>query len=41
MISEGKLQYRTVLRKGDAFSEVAEDLNNLSALLEKRSKGAE
>jgi signal transduction histidine kinase len=41
MIAEGKLQYRTVLRKGDAFSEVAEDLNNLSALLEKRSKGAE
>lgn len=39
MIAEGKFQYRTNLRKGDAFVEVAQDLNNLSALLEQRSKG--
>lgn len=38
MIVEGKLQYRTNLRKGDAFVEVADDLNNLSALLEKKSQ---
>lgn len=38
MIAEGKLQYRTNLRKGDAFSEVAQDLNNLSEALERKSK---
>jgi len=38
MIAEGKFQYRTNLRKGDAFVEVADDLNNLSALLEKKSQ---
>lgn len=38
MIAEGKLQYRTNLRKGDAFVEVADDLNNLSAILEKKSQ---
>jgi len=38
MIAEGKLGYRTNLRKGDAFSEVAQDLNDLSALLEKKLK---
>lgn len=39
MIAEGKYQYRTVLRKGDAFNELAEDLNKLSSLLEQKSKG--
>lgn len=38
MIAEGKYQHRTVLRKGDAFSELADDLNKLSALLEQKSK---
>jgi methyl-accepting chemotaxis protein len=37
MIAEGKLQYRTVLRKGDAFSELADDLNKLSIHLEQKS----
>lgn len=41
MIAEGKLQYRTVLRKGDAFSEIAEDLNKLSSLLEQRAKSSQ
>jgi nitrogen fixation/metabolism regulation signal transduction histidine kinase len=36
MIAEGKLNYRTNLRKGDAFSEVAQDLNNLSSILEQK-----
>lgn len=39
MIAEGKYQYRTVLRKGDAFNELAEDLNKLSSVLEQKSKG--
>ena len=38
MIADGKLQYRTVLRSGDAFTELAEDLNRLSSQLEKNSK---
>lgn len=38
MIAEGKFGYRTNLRKGDAFSEVADDLNNLSAQLEQKQK---
>jgi nitrogen fixation/metabolism regulation signal transduction histidine kinase len=38
MIAEGKFSHRTVLRKGDAFVELAEDLNKLSALLEHREK---
>ena len=38
MIAEGKLQYRTVLRKCDAFAELADDLNKLSSLLEQNSK---
>lgn len=38
MIAEGKFSYRTNLRKGDAFSEVADDLNNLSAQLEQKQK---
>lgn len=38
MIAEGKLQYRTVLRKGDAFEEVANDLNKLSEFMEQKSK---
>jgi hypothetical protein len=33
MIKEGRYDYRTTLRKGDAFSEVANDLNDLSAHL--------
>jgi HAMP domain-containing protein len=38
MISEGKYQHRTVLRKGDSFMELADDLNRLSSQLEKNSK---
>ena len=38
MIADGKYSYRTNLRKGDAFSEVADDLNNLSAQLEQKTK---
>ncbi|MCX6127084.1 MAG: hypothetical protein NTV34_20365, partial [Proteobacteria bacterium] len=30
MIADGKYDYKTVLRSGDAFREVAEDLNALS-----------
>ena len=41
MIADGKLQYRTVLRAGDAFSEVADDLNKLSAYLEQKSKNGQ
>ena len=32
MLAEGKYDYQTRLRDGDAFSEVADDLNNLSKL---------
>jgi hypothetical protein len=38
MIAEGKYSYRTNLRKGDAFAEVADDLNNLSTVLEQKLK---
>ncbi len=38
MISEGNYQHRTILRKGDAFAEVAEDLNKLSQQFEQNSK---
>ena len=41
MIADGKLQYRTVLRKGDAFAELADDLNKLSAFLELKSKSGQ
>ena len=41
MIADGKLQYRTVLRKGDAFEELADDLNKLSTFLEKKSKSGQ
>jgi signal transduction histidine kinase len=37
MIAEGKYQYRTVLRKGDAFNELADDLNKLSSLMEQKN----
>jgi hypothetical protein len=38
MIAEGKFQYRTKLRKGDAFQEVASDLNKLSEFFERKNK---
>jgi hypothetical protein len=38
-IAEGRYNARTYLRKGDAFSEVADELNHLSELMEKRSQG--
>jgi hypothetical protein len=38
MIAEGKYEHRTVLRKGDAFNEIADDLNKLSALLEQKAR---
>lgn len=38
MISEGKYQHRTILRKGDSFTELADDLNRLSSQFEKNSK---
>ena len=38
MISEGKYQHRTILRKGDSFVELADDLNRLSSQFEKNSK---
>lgn len=38
-ISEGRYNARTYLRKGDAFSEVADELNHLSEVMEKRSQG--
>jgi len=41
MIADGKLQYRTVLRKGDAFAELADDLNKLSSYLELKAKGGQ
>ena len=40
MISKGNYKYKTILREGDAFSEVANDLNSLSELLESRSLDA-
>jgi signal transduction histidine kinase len=35
-LTEGKYQSRVVLRKGDAFIEVADDLNKLAETLEKK-----
>lgn len=37
-LSEGRFNSRITLRKQDAFAEVAEDLNNLAAVLEKKAK---
>ncbi len=37
-ISEGRYNARTYLRKGDAFSELADELNHLSEVMEKRSQ---
>lgn len=38
MIAEGRYNARTYLRKGDAFSEVAEELNRLSEVMERKSQ---
>ena len=38
-LAEGNYQVRTFLRKGDAFIEVADELNNLAEVLEKRHSG--
>lgn len=38
-LSEGRYQIRTILRKGDAFAEVADELNHLSEVLERRQSG--
>lgn len=38
-IDNGEFDHRTILRKNDAFSEVAEKLNEVSANMEKRGKG--
>jgi signal transduction histidine kinase len=40
MLTEGRYDYRTTLRKGDAFQEVADDLNHLSAHLSGKSKSS-
>ena len=37
-IAEGRYNARTYLRKGDAFSELADELNHLSEVMEKRSQ---
>jgi hypothetical protein len=37
-LSEGRYNSRITLRKQDAFAEVAEDLNNLAAIMEKKAK---
>ena len=34
-IAEGRYNARTYLRKGDAFAEVADELNRLSEVMEK------
>lgn len=39
MIAEGRYNARTYLRKGDAFVEVAEELNRLSEVMERKSQG--
>jgi nitrogen fixation/metabolism regulation signal transduction histidine kinase len=36
-LAEGRYSVRTILRKGDAFVEVSDELNNLSQILEDRS----
>lgn len=38
-ISEGRYNARTYLRKGDAFAELADELNHLSEVMEKKSGG--
>jgi hypothetical protein len=38
-IADGKFNARTYLRKGDAFLEVADELNRLSEVMEKKSRG--
>jgi signal transduction histidine kinase len=38
-LAEGNYRARTFLRKGDAFIEVADELNNLSEVLERRHTG--
>ena len=37
MLADGKFHARTYLRKGDAFSEVADELNRLSEVMEKKA----
>jgi hypothetical protein len=37
-LSEGRFSARTFLRNGDAFEEVAEELNRLSEILERKNK---
>jgi signal transduction histidine kinase len=39
MIAEGRYNARTYLRKGDAFVEVAEELNRLSEVMERKAQG--
>jgi len=38
-LSEGRYNARTFLRKGDAFAEVADELNHLSEVLERMKSG--
>ena len=38
MIAEGRYNARTYLRKGDAFVEVADELNRLSEVMEKKAQ---
>lgn len=38
-VAEGRYNARTYLRKGDAFLEVADELNNLSEVMEKKNAG--
>jgi hypothetical protein len=40
MLKDGKYDYRTTLRKGDAFKEVADDLNNLSVHFSEKAKSS-
>ncbi len=39
MVADGKYNARTYLRKGDAFVEVAEELNRLSEVMERKASG--
>ncbi len=39
MIAEGRYNARTYLRKGDAFVEVADELNRLSEVMERKAQG--
>jgi hypothetical protein len=38
-IAEGRYNARTYLRKGDAFAELADELNHLSEVMERKSAG--